>query len=119
LYLVEQATARESSLDHRRRTWAANANIPFRFQVGTVSMPPGEYRISQSESTVTFKGLDGGPIATVLSRFTSVPGRPHNPSLEFHRYGNQHFLANIWVADWQEVMISRSKLEKELTREAK
>jgi hypothetical protein len=101
------------------RTWAAKANIPFHFQVGRASMPAGEYRISQSESTLTFKGLDGRPTATVLSRSTSSTENLHIPSLEFHRYGNQYFLAHIWLSGSQGVVVPKSKREKELAHELK
>ena len=99
-------------------------NVPFEFKINNAVMPAGEYSISNS-------GLqDLGVMAmrsddnehTVL--FTGTAASPNTPvnrsSLEFHRYGNSYFLADIWWAEGSAGLeLPRTKTEKELAKSAR
>src|SRR3954453_23230938 len=92
------------------------ANIPFNFQIGTVSMPAGEYVLNQSGSMLTVRNKSGKQ--TVFS--LTGPGRDRDhtatSTLAFRQYGDKHFLATIWNQDLSHAYaLPKSKWEKELS----
>jgi hypothetical protein len=83
------------------KTGLVKAKIPFSFIVEQAALPAGEYTI-QSLS-------DGGRAVTIQSsnhKFTkmflphSCQSQPASETtrLVFHRYGDQYFLAQVWMA---------------------
>ena|ERR1700736_6694182 len=81
------------------------ANIPFNFVVTGATLPAGTYSIRSMS-------LDGralsisAPDVKVQSMVLALPCKRLEPStrtkLLFHRYGDQYFLTEIWVAGRQE-----------------
>ena len=78
------------------------ANIPFQFSIGTRSLPAGEYSvrsISYDSLNVVLRiqSLDGKTSA--MLRTFAVEGKAlDRAKLVFHRYANQYFFAQAWVA---------------------
>jgi hypothetical protein len=72
----------------------------FPFYAGNAKMPPGTYKITQSDidSTVLLvQSSDGGHSALV--EFTQMHAeQPHTQSdVTFHKYGDTDYLNRIWV----------------------
>ena len=104
-------------------TWAQNphplrASVPFDFSVSGMTMPAGEYLVSQT-SIADFITLHAGNgknvmIQTVTAE-TAAP--PVTARLVFHRYGDQCFSESIWVKGHNEgTEVARSHRERELAR---
>jgi len=99
------------------QTVVAQADIPFNFQMGQTSMPAGTYFVSEAGSLLTIRNAAGKPAAMVLTRPAEHRGKSAKPSLEFDRYGNDYFLANIWTAgSYEGRALPKSKREQELAR---
>ena len=98
-------------------------SVPFEFTVNSTVLPAGEYSIrnsgignlgvlaiesSENQHAVLFTG-------TAASRNTPVA----QSSLEFHRYGNSYFLADIWWAEGGSGLeLPKSRNEKEVAKTA-
>ena len=78
------------------------ANIPFGFNVGTKNLPAGKYTItvvnpSSDRKVLQIRSTDGK--STAITQTTSVIGNAsEDAKLVFHRYGDQHFLAQAQMA---------------------
>src|ERR1041384_1084118 len=85
-----------SCLGVNAQTMQLRANIPFRFHVGQVVMPAGEYEVSQQNSILTVRNTDGHPSAAmVLTRGEIFPNLPARGVLTFNRYGDACFLSAV------------------------
>lgn len=77
-------------------------DIPFAFSVGNKSLPAGEYRIqvvnpSSDHSVLQIASLDGR--TTMMVRTIDIEGSsPSRAKLTFRHYGDQYFLAQVWMA---------------------
>ena len=73
------------------------ANIPFTFQVGPTRMPAGRYVVHQNEGVLTIRPQGSGGREIILMTFrASRDSAPQTGLLEFNRYGETYFLANVW-----------------------
>lgn len=105
--------------------YRVKANIPFDFIVADKTLPAGQYYISRtrqysSDDVVTISTLDGRALAVRLTIGTQVLTPKKQGALIFHRYGNQHFLSQVWVAGNNMGRILRpSRSERELERATK
>ena len=77
--------------------------IPFSFTAGDKALPAGEYRVEKAANgslSLMIHRTDGSDGAFV----TPLPVSKNEPSTQskliFHRYGNQYFLSQIWVAGY-------------------
>ena len=101
------------------------ANIPFDFIVGDKTVPAGEYYVSRtrqysSDDVLTISSVDGRALAMRLTSGVQSLTPKKQGVLVFNRYGNQHFLAQVWVAGSSMGRVfTRSRSERELEREAK
>ena len=98
-------------------------SVPFEFTVNNTVLPAGEYSISST-------GLDNLGITAMRSSdnqrvvlFTGNSASRNTPvdqsTLEFHRYGNNYFLADIWWAEGASGLeLLKSKTEKEVAKTA-
>lgn len=78
------------------------ANIPFDFKVGDKALPAGEYTVICVNPTSSVKVLQirsKSGTASAMVRTNSVNGLSQdNARLVFHRYGDQYFFAQAWMA---------------------
>lgn len=82
------------------QTMKVTADIPFNFVVDKASLPAGSYSIdsvSGSSKALIFRGDDAQENLIVLSNRAETLNASPNTRLVFHRYGDQYFLAQIWV----------------------
>ena len=102
-FLIAIAIASVSAAQGQSLTYRLRVNIPFDFKVADKTFPAGEYsvrRISEyaTDNALLISSVDGHTRAVRLtSAVTSlIPKR--QGTLVFHRYGDQHFLVQVWPA---------------------
>ncbi|HEV7681610.1 MAG TPA: hypothetical protein VGO68_05775 [Pyrinomonadaceae bacterium] len=97
-----------------------NLTIPFAFTIGDRVMPAGDYavRCTNPSSDAKVLQLTNGR-ESVLLRTNTVSGKSEdNAKLVFNRYGDQYFLAQVWLAsDADGMQALKSRTEKRLARE--
>jgi hypothetical protein len=91
--------------------------VPFKFMVGTVEMPAGEYTVQladQKSALLTVGNLEAKH--WVYAKAIPDQGsKAQNAALVFHRYGDRYFLAELKVEDSRtSYTFQPTKLEKEL-----
>jgi len=99
--------------------------VPFDFSVGKVLLPSGTYTIGRIGAAHTLLQLLNSKVkAGAIAQIHSVELDPSQVSeadkLVFHRYGNQYFLAQLWV--WGSATgfeLQRSKVEDEIQNASK
>ncbi len=100
------------------QTMDLRATIPFGFTVGQTAMPAGNYRIHGDGVIVQFRQADARKPANAYVLTIGGHGvAPNaNPRLDFHRYGNQYFLAAIRSSSTDGREVPQSGPEKELSK---
>jgi hypothetical protein len=95
------------------------ADIPFEFTIGKVTLPAGEYTVrsvSDSSDILQLRSADGHG---VLVQMNSIIGKAdENAKLIFNRYGNHYFFSQAWMPATQTGLeASKSKAERAAGRE--
>jgi|SoiMethySBSTD1v2_1073268.scaffolds.fasta_scaffold177895_2 hypothetical protein len=99
--------------------------VPFDFSVGKVLLPSGTYAIGKIGAAQTLLQLQNSKIkAGVIEQIHAVEldrGQvSQDDKLVFHRYGNQYFLAQFWVAGSATGFeLRRTKVEDEIQNASK
>ena len=91
--------------------------VPFKFTVGTVEMPAGEYIVQLADqrgaALVTVRNPEAKRSVYVLTLANQGTTSP-NDAMVFHRYGDRYFLAELRIGDTYTVYsLQATKLEKE------
>lgn len=78
------------------------AHVPFAFQIGDKTLPAGDYSIKQfSQNALLIESADGDE-SVIAHAARSVEGnanaKPSAEKLVFRQYGEQYFLAQVWMA---------------------
>ena len=109
-----------SCLGLTAQTMRLQATIPFRFHVGQVEMPAGEYVVSQQNDILTVRKTDGRPAAGMfLTLGETLSKPPASGALIFNRYGNQYFLSSARSPYSTEAQnLPKTRIEKEYARAA-
>ena len=95
---------------------SVNVNIRFSFQVGDKVLPAGEYTVRPlTQKSVVIKSADGREVLVALTpNSIKEGGKPTSERLVFRRYGDQYFLAQVWMvrgADGRELAPSKAERE--------
>jgi hypothetical protein len=97
-------------------------NIPFAFSVGNSTLPAGDYRVNvvnpaSDQIVLQIASLDGK--STSMIHTTDISGWASSKAkLSFHHYGEQYFLAQVWMAgDSTGLAMPSSNAEKTLRRQ--
>jgi len=99
--------------------------VPFDFSVGKVLLPSGTYAIGKIGAAQTLLQLQNSKIkAGVIEQIHAVEldrgAVSQDDKLVFHRYGNQYFLAQFWVAGSATGFeLRRTKVEDEIQNASK
>jgi len=76
------------------------ANIPFQFHAGNVSLPAGRYFIHVLDNTdltvMEITSADGSTSALFDVQGTQATSSPAKSELVFDKYGNRYFLAKLF-----------------------
>ncbi len=82
-------------------TGAVEAKIPFRFVLGRMTLPAGTYAIdslSAEGAVMTVESREQKLVRMLLVNTCQSTEVAQRTRLVFHRYGDQYFLAQVWVA---------------------
>ena len=114
------AVAAEAQNNSRRQLIA---NIPFQFNVGDMSLPAGEYTVTQinpasDQAVLQIRAKDGSRTA-IASMNSAIRQSSEGAALVFNRYGSKYFFAQAWIdgeTDGLRALKSRSEhaTQKEL-----
>ena len=91
------------------------AEVPFDFHVNNLTLPSGQYSIIMQNSAVTQIRNE----ATGESILFMAPGRMYDkkePHLTFRCYGENYFLAEIWLPNGPSLALRKSPMEKVAAR---
>jgi hypothetical protein len=96
------------------------ADIPFEFTIGNVTLPAGKYTVgnaSDSSDILRLRSADGHSRALV--QMNSIIGNAdNNAKLVFSRYGNHYFFAQAWMpATRTGLEASKSGAQRAIERE--
>jgi len=92
--------------------------IPFQFNVGSKTLPAGEYVIRRFDAaTVLILNRDSNEAAVAIWSNTESHARAGASLLVFNRYGHHYFLAQVWTPESAR-RLSKSKFELEVASEA-
>lgn len=77
------------------------AKIPFDFAVNAATLPAGEYSIQSIDAArspaLLIRGTEGKVLKLVCPNVAQTLHPSEETRLLFHRYGDQYFLAQIWM----------------------
>lgn len=94
---------------------AVRFTVPFEFNVNSEVLPAGDYTVSVENQTVRIQKNDGKANVIALSRRTVSTNRSDSPvKLTFRHYGDQYYLAQVWVADGVGRELKRQPKDNEL-----
>jgi hypothetical protein len=82
------------------QTLNVKANIPFDFVVDQATLPAGTYAIDELNSgspVLVIRGDNGKGSMVAISNHAESLNASADSHLVFHRYGDQYFLAQIWL----------------------
>ena len=102
------------------QTTDLHASIPFDFRVDDTLMPAGDYSIHLSNTLLQVLEIGGGKHSVfAITNRTSQFSPTKDARLQFRRYGNAYFLAEIWDQGSQDGRtLLQSRHEKELAKGA-
>jgi len=96
------------------------AHIPFDFTVTAVTMPAGDYSLTEmpgGSGVIKITNNETRKSAMVLapSSYSTHKGKTTDEGkLIFHRYGDQYFFSEVWTPDGLRGATKPAKLEREL-----
>ena len=89
------------------------ARVPFAFTVGDANLPSDTYHLSRMSGHREMLFLRGDRTgALVRTDEVRLPRTDANPSLVFHRYGDQYFLREIRWEDTAQLDLPETKAER-------
>ena len=92
-------------------------DVPFAFSVSGKTLPAGEYRISpdQNSTGLVLISSTDGRTTFAMTHNGVASASTAQPTLVFHRYGNQYFLARISAGEGTAAVMDlpTSKAERE------
>ena len=118
LIVVTGVSAQAQSRNRQQMHFTA----PFTFNVGNSQLPAGEYTVqvinpASDHAVLQFRNLSGP--ASVMVRTTEIVGWANSKGkLNFRHYGDQYFLAQVWMAgETDGLAIQTSNAEKTLRQQ--
>lgn len=80
------------------QTGTIDVQVPYAFVVENSALPAGEYRISAfSDNTLIIRSQVGDTALLCLTIPAGGGPKAVEPQLVFQHYGNQYFLAEVWL----------------------
>jgi hypothetical protein len=93
-------------------------SIPFDFKAGPTNMEAGDYQVSfPSPSAVLIQRADRRQSVFVMTNNEQSAARNVEAKLVFQRYGDRHFLSQVWSPDYSAGrVVIKSRDEAEFAR---
>lgn len=101
-------------------TYGVRANVPFDFIVGDKTLQAGKIvtAVPGSEAgPMTIRNTDNGQHALRIARSLRGAHSSDPAKLVFRKYGNQYFLAEVWLPGLRVWEVMKSRSERALERE--
>ena len=99
------------------------ADVPFDFIVGDRTLPAGKISVHAASTSnagpLSITNYDKGQSTFRMSQLLRGPNTPEQGKLVFHRYGNQYFLAEVWIPGSATLGLTKSRSERAVEREIK
>ena len=90
------------------------ADVPFAFQVGKATLPPGTYTVSKiTNHSIVIRNHQQAGQAALINYRDVEKGKTQSPKLIFQKYGQRYFLAEVWNGGTTGMQLPESKREKE------
>ena len=87
--------------------------VPFSFQDGSRTFPAGQYAIQPTrDHTLVVRNRDGEQLGLIMTIGEQTADAPRSSMRVFHRYGEQYFLSDVWLADsmiGHQLVVSRAE----------
>jgi hypothetical protein len=120
LTLILMAVVSSAAVSTKAQTnYGVRANVPFDFTVGDKTFAAG--KVVARGGTASHAGplsiSNKGQHEFRMARQLPGGGRSDLPRLIFRRYGNQYFLAEVWIGSNSGWEIVKSRSEKAIERE--
>lgn len=97
-----------------------SGKVPFDFVVGKQTLPAGQYSVQsleRSPDALNIRNTDENISSLTLTYHAEKLNPSNKTVLVFHRFGEQYFLAEIWVeGSSRGIEIPRSKLETQMAK---
>ena len=87
----------------------SNFVVPFEFKVGGKVLAPGEYSVSAESEVIKIQSKDGKQHIAQLPKGKIGNGRETQSKLTFKRYGDEYYLAQVWLPDGIGRVIRRTR----------
>ena len=91
-------------------------HVPFKFMVGAVEMPAGEYvvQLADEKGAILTIGNPEAKRSVYVLTVANLGKKSENAALVFHRYGDRYFLTELRIEDSRTVYtLQPTKLENE------
>lgn len=89
-----------------------SANVPFDFYVQDQLLPAGEYCFEMGGSALVIRAKDGKGVRLIAAMNDENENKSED-FLQFHQYGNKHFLSGI-AAGSSKAVVKTTKTEQEV-----
>jgi len=103
--------------------YGVRADVPFDFIVGDKTLPAGKITVSAASASnggpLSIANFDKGQSTLRMSLLLMGPDSTEQGKLVFHKYGNQYFLAQVWIPGYKALELAKSKSERAIERETK
>jgi hypothetical protein len=91
--------------------------IPFEFTAGKATLPPGTYFLNRVDGSEGMFLLRGPTRGLYLVSHRAKSGHTTNGScLVFNRYGDRHFLRELWFSSNDGYPLREGRVERELVK---
>jgi len=101
--------------------YGVRAEIPFDFIVGSDTLPAGKVLVRRTNSgeagPVEIRSLGAHQLAIRMGRRMQGTEAAERGKLVFRRYGNKHYLAQVWIPGYKAIEVLKSKSERALENE--
>jgi len=124
-FLIAVAIVPVRSAQAQTLAYGVRASVPFDFTVADETLPAGDYYIYRTrqysnDDVLTISTVAGRVLAMRLTNGMQTLTPKKQGVLVFNRYGNKHFLSQVWIAGSNTGRaFLRSRSERELEREMK
>ena len=107
----------------KAQSTGVRADVPFDFIVGDRTLPAGKISVHAASTSnagpLSITNYDKGQSTFRMSQLLRGPNTPEQGKLVFHRYGNQYFLAEVWIPGSATLGLTKSRSERAVEREIK
>ncbi|HEV8370721.1 MAG TPA: hypothetical protein VGQ39_22415 [Pyrinomonadaceae bacterium] len=99
------------------------ADVPFDFIVGDKTLSAGKISVRGASASdvgpLSISNFDKGESAFRMALLLTGSDTTERGKLVFHKYGNQYFLAQVWIPGYKALELIKSRGERAIERETR